>query len=41
MDFRKVSDGFLHSVFLLCIAVEIVMIFGMLRYQDLSIYSFQ
>nr|DAW01920.1 MAG TPA: hypothetical protein [Caudoviricetes sp.] len=41
MDFRKVSDGFLHAVFLLYVAVEIVMIFGMLRYQDLLIYSIQ
>lgn len=41
MDFRKVSDGFLYAVFLLCVDVEIVMIFGMLRYQDLSIYSYQ
>ncbi len=41
MDFRKVSDGFLHVVFLLCVAVEIVMISGVLRYQDLFIYSIQ
>ncbi len=36
--FRRVSDGFLDAVFFLFVVVEFVMIFGMLRYQDLFIY---
>lgn len=41
MDFRRVSDGFLCAVFFLFVVFEFVIIFAMLRYQDLSIYIFQ
>lgn len=41
MDLRRVSDGFLCAVFFLFVVFEFVIISGMLRYQDLSIYIFQ